>query len=79
MKRNLKSMLLVSAMTVGLSLSMVSAKPHSRTVPSPGIDPREYGKPARAWKWDLGLIAVWCPKLACNTGNGAHLAQLCLG
>lgn len=32
---NLKSMVLVAALTLGMSLSLVSAKPHSRQVPAP--------------------------------------------
>ena len=37
MKRmfNLKSMVLATALTVGMSLSLVSAKPHSNMVPAP--------------------------------------------
>jgi len=37
MKRmfNLKSIVLATALTVGMSLSLVSAKPHSKTIPAP--------------------------------------------
>lgn len=35
LKFNLKSMVLVSALTIGMSLSLVSAKPHLRSVLAP--------------------------------------------